>query len=221
MAEQRVRNVQEVIAESEMRVATFYHHKGSNPAAVNRFKVVDQYPLYSGADEALWLQADSYSKMGPRFRQKAGESYARIVRDYPLSGYADSAKKRLNDMEIPVPQADPVALNRMKYEQENRTKPGMVHGAMGILRRGPETYAAAKSGTPAMNPPRPTVPDSVPVPAASSAFTGDVAISTVTDSTALDTKPDARQAAPAAGGTPDAKTPTAPTPPAAATSQHS
>jgi hypothetical protein len=32
--------------------------------------------------------------MGPRFRQKAGESYARIVRDYPLSAYADPARDR-------------------------------------------------------------------------------------------------------------------------------
>jgi outer membrane protein assembly factor BamD len=209
MAEQRVRNVQEVIAESEMRVAAFYHHKGSNPAAVNRFKVVDQYPLYSGADEALWLQADSYTKMGPRFRQKAGESYGRIVRDYPLSGYADSAKKRLNDLEMPIPEADPVALNRMKYEQENRTKPGITHSALSILRRGPETYAAAKSGTPAMNAP--------------AGFTGDVAISPVTDSTALDTKPDARQVAPAAGAPAAAggaaATTTKPAPAAASTTQ--
>ncbi len=215
MAEQRVRNIQEVIAESEMRVASFYHHKGSHPAAVNRFKVVDQYPLYSGADEALWLQADSYSKMGPRFRQKAGESLARIVRDYPLSGYADNARKRLKEMEMTIPEADPVALNRMKYEMENRTKPGMTHSAMSILRRGPETFAAAKSGTPATTPMRPSIPDSVPVPAAAPGFTGDVAISTVTDSTAIDTKPDARLAQPAAA---DATAAPAPAPAAAAQS---
>lgn len=196
-AEQRLRNIQEVLAESEVRVAAFYHHKGSYPAAVNRFKIVEQYPLYSGADEALWLQADSYSKMGPRFRAKAGESYARIVREYPLSSYAGDAKKRLKELEMPVPEADPVALNRMKYEDENRSKPGIAHSALSILRRGPETYAAAKSGTPAMNSMRPTVPDSVPVPAAAAGFTGDVAISTVSDSSSLDSKPEARQVPPA------------------------
>lgn len=199
MAEQRLRNIQEVLGESEMRVASFYHNKGSHPAAVNRFKVVDQYPLYSAADEALWLQADSYSKMGPRFRQKAGESYARIVRDYPLSGYADDARKRLKDMEMPIPEADPVALNRMKYELENRQKIGVSSHAMGIFKRGPETRTAAKSGTPAMTSMRPSIPDSVPAPVAGTGFTGDVTVQTVTDTTALDTKPDARQAAPGAG----------------------
>src|SRR5579884_3542660 len=85
LAEQRMRDIQEVLAESEMRVGQFYNHKGSNPAAANRLNaLVDQYPLYSGADEALWLEADSYSKMGTRFRAKAGEAYTRIVRDYPL-----------------------------------------------------------------------------------------------------------------------------------------
>ena len=199
-AEQRLRNIQEVLADSEMRVASFYHHKGSFPAAVNRYKVVDQYPLYSGADEALWNQADSYSRMGPRFRQKAGDAYARIVRDYPLSGYADNAKKRLKELEMPIPEADPVALNRMKYEQENRTKAGITNTAFGLIRRGPDTHLAAKSGTPTMTGMRPSVPDSVPQPAASTGFTGDVTVQPVTDTTALDTKPDARQVAPAAGG---------------------
>jgi outer membrane protein assembly factor BamD len=200
-AEQRLRNIQEVLAESEMRVASFYHHKGSFPAAVNRYKVVDQYPLYSGSDEALWLQADSYSRMGPRFRQKAGESYTRIVRDYPLSGYADNAKKRLKELEMPIPEADPVALNRMKYEQENRSKVGITHNAFGIIRRGPDTHTAAKSGTPAMTNVRPSVPESVPQPAAAPGFSGDVTVQPVTDTTALDTKPDARQVVPAQGGT--------------------
>ncbi len=38
--------------------------------------LVNHYPLYSKADEANLLLAESYSKMGPRFRQKAGEAYA-------------------------------------------------------------------------------------------------------------------------------------------------
>jgi outer membrane protein assembly factor BamD len=200
MAEQRLRNIQEVLAEGEMRVASFYHNKGSHPAAVNRFKVVDQYPLYSAADEALWLQGDSYTRMGPRFREKAGESYARIVRDYPLSAYADNAKRRLTEMEMEIPEADPVALNRMRYELENQNKPGVMSHAFGIFRRGPDTRMAAKSGTPAMEPMRPPIPESVPSPTAAEGFTGDVTVAPVTDPTALDTQPDARQAAPAGQG---------------------
>jgi outer membrane protein assembly factor BamD len=197
MAEQRLRNIQEVLADSEMRVASFYHNKGSHPAAVNRFRVVDQYPLYSAADQALWLQADSYTKMGPRFRQKAGEAYTRIVRDYPLSEYSDPAKEKLKEMEMPIPEADPVALNRMKFELENRQRAGLLSHAWGIFRHGPDTRNAAKSGTPAMTAMRPTVPDSVPAAeGTATGFSGDVTVQQVGDSTALDTKPDARQAAP-------------------------
>src|SRR5580700_312180 len=95
VAEQRLRELQEVLAEAEMRTGDFYHRRGSNPAAANRLgALVDQYPLYSRADEALWEEADSYGRMGPRFRQKTGEVLAKLVKEYPLSPYADQAKRK-------------------------------------------------------------------------------------------------------------------------------
>ncbi len=204
-AEQTLRNIQEALAESEMRVGQFYHNKGSHPAAANRLNgLVDQYPLYSGADESLWLEADSYSRMGPKFRSKAGEAYARIVRDYPLSGYTDAAKNKLKDMEMPIPEADPVALNRMKYEQENQTRQSLLKRTFDPFLHSPDTHLAAKSGTPAMTQPRSLIPASVPIPGVTPGFQGEVSATTVTDSTALDTKPDARQNPPAQGGQPPA-----------------
>ena len=212
-ASQTLRNIQEALADAEMRVGQFYHHKGSHPAAANRLNaLVDSYPLYSGADEALWTQADSYSRMGPRFRTKAADAYARIVRDYPLSSYVDDAKKKLQEMELPIPEADPVALNRMKYEQENQTKQGLMSRTFEPFKRGPDVHLAAKSGSPAMDNPRPTIPASVPTPGAAPGFQGDVTAATVTDSTALDTKPDARQNPPAQGGDQAAATPATPAP---------
>jgi outer membrane protein assembly factor BamD len=202
-AQQMLRNIQEALAEGEFRVGAFYHKKGSNPAAANRLsRLVEQYPLYSKADEALWELGDSYSKMGNRFRPKAGEAYAKIVRDYPLSGYADAAKKRLNELELPVPEADRVAYDRMKYELEHREKPGMMNRSLAFMRRGPDVSAAAKSGAPAMTTMRPTVPASVPVPAdAGTGFTGDVAATVAGDSSALNSKPDARMNQPNTAGT--------------------
>ncbi len=199
-AQQRLREIQEVIAEGEMRRGTFYHTKGSHPAAANRLQsLVDQYPLYSGADEANMLLGDSYSRMGNRFRQKSGEAFARVVRDYPLSPYVEDAKKRLKSLEIAVPEPDPVAYARMKYELENRTKAGISSRAFGLLKRGPDVHLAAKSGSPAMQTLRPSIPASVPVPAAGGpGFTGDVTVAPITDPTLLETKPDARQNPPAA-----------------------
>lgn len=195
--EQRLRDIQEVIAEGEFRSGEFYHKKGSNVAAANRLtNLVNHYPLYSQADYSLWLAADSYSKMGPRFRAQAGEALQRIVKDYPLSEYAADAKKKLGEMEMPIPDADPVAEARMKFEAENRTTPGMFRRATGFMRRGPDTHTAAKSGQPAMESMRPSIPVSVPV-AGSAGFSGDVTVGTVTDTTALDTQPDARANPPA------------------------
>lgn len=199
-AQQRLREIQEALAEGEMRRGTFYHNKGSHPAAANRLQMLaDQYPLYSQADAANMMLADSYSRMGPRFRQKEIDALSRIVREYPLSGYTDDAKKKLKQLEAPIPEADPVAYARMKYEQENRTKKGMVSAGMGFLKRGPDVHAAAKSGTPAMTSLRPSIPASVPLPAGQGGFAGEVTGTTVTDTTALDSKPDARANPPAAG----------------------
>src|SRR5579883_2548416 len=120
-AQQKLRNIQEVLADHEFRAGYFYHTKGSYPAAANRLQgVADQFPLYSGADEALWELADSYQKMGDRFDDKKAAALARIVKDYPLSGHVDEAKDELKAMKRPVPDADPVAYARMKYELENR-----------------------------------------------------------------------------------------------------
>ena len=198
-AEQRLREIQEVLAEAEYRVGMFQYKKGTNAAAAARFTgLVEQYPLYSSADQALWYEADSYSRMGPRFRQKEGDALAKLVKDYPLSPLADQAKKKLQSLEMPVPEADPAAVTRMKYEMENRTKAGMLSGAMDFIRHGPDVKSAAKSGSPTMQPPKPVIPVSVPAPAvATNTFSGDVTVAPVTDATALDTKPDARPNPPA------------------------
>ncbi len=193
--EQRLREVQEVIAEGEFRVGAFYHKKGSYPAAANRLDtLVDHYPLYSKADTALWKLGEAYGKMGPRFQERSIEAYQQIVRDYPLSALADEAKKKLQEMEQEVPEPDPVALARMEYEIENAPKRGRFEAFWGVFRKSPNVKRAARSGTPASTPLRPTIPPNVPGAAGSSSeMSADVTISTVSDSSALDTQPDARR----------------------------
>lgn len=197
-AQQLLRNIQEALGDAEYKVGSFYFKRGDNPAAANRLThLVDQYPLYSRADAALWELGDSYGRLGPRFRKQSGEAYARIVKDYPLSGYADAAKKKLTEMELPVPQADPVAVDRMKWEAENRQKQGLLPKYTSFLRRGPNVSNAARSGTPAMTNRRPDVPVSVPQVAASGSGVNDVVAEPITNPGALDKNPDARANPPA------------------------
>ncbi|MBK9167013.1 MAG: outer membrane protein assembly factor BamD [Bryobacterales bacterium] len=198
-AQQMLREVQEVIADGEYRVGHFYHHKGSHVSAANRLQALtDQFPLFSQADEALWELGNSYEKMGDRFSDRSAQAYTRIVREYPLSSRVDEAKARLRSMEREIPEPDPVAYARMKYELENREKPGVMGKLGGVLKKSPDVRMAAKSGSPSMESLRPTIPLSVPSTAGGAgAFSADVTAGTVTDPTALDTQPDARQRPPA------------------------
>ena len=190
---QRVRDIQEALAEGEMRVSDFYYRKQSWASSSNRYQALaDQYPLFSRADEANFRAGDAYTKMGARFKDRAGKAFAKVVRDYPLSSYADDAKKRLQEMELNAPDADPAAVARMKYEAENRTKAAMTAPVMNMLKRGPDVRLAAKSGTPSMAPIRPTIPVNIPIPAALAVGTTDVTVSTVNDPSTLDKNPDAR-----------------------------
>jgi len=60
-ARTKLLEVQEVIAEREFRVGHFYFLRPSYPAAIARLQsLVDRYPLYSKADETLYLLGQSY-----------------------------------------------------------------------------------------------------------------------------------------------------------------
>jgi len=61
-------------------------------------------------------------------------------------------------MKRPVPEADPVALSRMKYEKENIAKRSLISKTTGPFNDHPNLNAAAKSGTPVMGRLSPTVP---------------------------------------------------------------
>ncbi|MBV9268884.1 MAG: outer membrane protein assembly factor BamD, partial [Acidobacteriaceae bacterium] len=201
-ASQRLREIQEVLADHEFEVGDFYYRREINPAAANRLNaLVDQWPLYSKADDALYEAGDAYSKMGPRFRRKSADMFARIAREYPLSDRANEAKKRLKDMEQPIPEPDPAAVARMKYEEENYRSRGMMARTTGWVRSSPDVTHAAKEGAPTMTDPKRTIPASIPVPVDAEAATAsggggtattEVTAQTAGASSALDTRPDAR-----------------------------
>jgi outer membrane protein assembly factor BamD len=193
-AQQMLRNVQEVLAEKEFLTGDFYHKRGSFPAAANRLLFVSQqYPLFSSSDEALWELADSYKHMGDRFENSRAAALTKLVRDYPLSSHLENAKEQLTAMKRPVPEADPAAYARMKYEMANRTRPGMIHRTLSPFESHPDVFMAAKSGAPAMESIRPSVPVSVPqIAAGGQSGISDVSAGVVSNTSAIDSQPDAR-----------------------------
>jgi outer membrane protein assembly factor BamD len=210
--QQMLREIQEVIAEGEYRVGTFYARKGSYRAGVNRLQAMtDHYPLFSRSDEALWLLGNTYEKMGQQYQDATVGAYAKIVRDYPLSPYVDSAKERLTAFNQPIPQSDPKSFEVMKYNVENRTEQGMFGKVFGMFGTRPDLRAAAKTGDPTMTAFMPTTPPGV-TPSAGigpTEPTAEVTAETISGPSKLDTEPDARRT-----GEQQPQTAPAPQPPA-------
>lgn len=156
VSEQHLRDVQEVIADGDFRVAQFYYVKGSSRAAAARLiELTGRYPLYSQADRANWMLGDIYQRNEKQ--DVANEYYARIVRDYPFSSFAPLARKRLLAGGGVVPQPDPSALKRMQQEQlYARNGPSFprrkLESSLGMLRSGPDVSHASRTGTPDMQP---------------------------------------------------------------------
>src|SRR6202022_758810 len=68
-AKQRLLEVQEVLAEREFGIGRFYYLRESYPASIARLKsLVEKYPLYSRADEALYLLGQDYEGQIARIR---------------------------------------------------------------------------------------------------------------------------------------------------------
>jgi len=151
-AEQRLREVQEVLAEGQFRIAYFYYVKGDRRASAGRLApLVARYPLYSKSDEALWMLGDLFEKS--ERKDVAGGYYSLLVRNYPLSKKAPLAKDKLKSYGVPIPQPDAKALAWMTAEQNApRPKETPVHRAMGIIHNGPDVHTTATSGRPQMEP---------------------------------------------------------------------
>jgi len=154
-AQQHLRNVQEVLADGEFRIATFYYLKGTRSyrAALARLNdVIERYPLYSQSDRALWLAGSIYDKA--ERRETADQLYARIVREYPNSRYVPDAKRKLTDAGVPIPQPDEKAVMvAAANKSAAQTKPSVVHRGTGLIRTGPDYSKAAKAGDPNLTPP--------------------------------------------------------------------
>ena len=179
-AKDRLREVQEVLAEREFLIGRFYFLRESWAAAIARLQsVVDDYPLYSGADDALFLLGSAYErqidairaskfdevakgKMIKEFGDKAAAAYARIVTRYPATDRAGDARKRLEALHRPVPTPTPEAIAQNKREEESRRELGRWGKLKLNLRRGPDTSLAARVGEPTLVDPKPTnAPDIV------------------------------------------------------------
>jgi outer membrane protein assembly factor BamD len=168
-AEQHLRDVQQIVADGEFRVARFYYLKQDYPASAARLmELVERYPLYSQTDQALWMLANIYERAKHVSKNEddknhwadlAAECYDRILKNYPLSSLSAQAKSRLTGMGMKVPAPDPEALERMKrdqmYDSHHREAAAFafLKSPMALLKSGPSVAEAAHFGMPTMTAP--------------------------------------------------------------------
>ncbi|MGC1485718.1 MAG: outer membrane protein assembly factor BamD [Candidatus Acidiferrum sp.] len=153
-AKQRLREVQEVLAEGDYRIGYYYYVKGDKRAAATRLlTVTSRYPLYSKSDRALWMMGDIFEKS--EHKEVATRYYTRIVKDYPLSNMAPDAKGKLKELGAPIPQPDPTALAWMTAEQNTpRPHTSLLKKPLKLINNGPsaELLSAARTGPPNLEP---------------------------------------------------------------------
>ena len=165
---QRLMEVQEVIAEREFRVGRFYYLRQSYPASIARLRsLMDKYPLYSKADEALYLLGQAYegeiamvrsrpgnetakARMIQEFTRNAADAYSRILTRYPLMNRSDDAKARLLDLHQPVPKPTKAALAQNKAEEDSRRETGTVSKLLRNFQKHPDVAQASKVGEPTL-----------------------------------------------------------------------
>jgi len=236
-AKRRLLQVQEVIATREFEVGKFYYLRQSYPAAIARLKtLVDRYPLYSKADEALYLLGESYegeitmlrarpvkdeaakARMIDDFTKKAAEAYSRILTRYPLMDRADDARLRLVDLKQPIPKPTKAEVAQNKAEMASRHETPMLTKVRHTFAKHPDVSGAPSKGEPSLVDTQPMSATEVVQEASRAAMGGgtndshSLAVETVGTGAPGENQAAPRSDAPAAA---DANAASAPAPPAA------
>ena len=182
---QRLMEVQEVLADREFDIGRFYYFRQSYPASIARLKsLVEKYPLYSRADEALFLLGQNYEgqiaqlrarpickafntppgcvgaeaakgKVIEEWTKEAAAAYSQIITRYPVMEREDDAKKRLAALHQPVPRPTKAAVAQNRAEEESRQEASTLDRLMSVVKKGPDVAQAAKVGDPTLVDPTP------------------------------------------------------------------
>jgi len=187
---ERLLEVQEVLADREFGIGKFYYDRLSYAASIARLQsLVDKYPLYSRADEALFLLGQNYEGQIAQVRARpncqafntppgcvgegakasmigvltknASAAYSQIITRYPVMERGDDAKKRLAALHQPIPRPTKAAVAQNRAEEESRQEANTLDRLMTVVKKGPDVSTAAKVGEPALVDPTPVAANQV------------------------------------------------------------
>ncbi|HZE82421.1 MAG TPA: outer membrane protein assembly factor BamD, partial [Candidatus Polarisedimenticolia bacterium] len=165
-AKQKLREVQEILAERQYRIAHFYYLRDNLAASQARLQsLTESYPLYSGIDEALFELGTLYEKeaaglrkqkipdaqkekLVAQYEKKAIDAYSKIITRYPATDRVGDAKRRLEALKAPIPVPTAEALAQSKAEEASRDKVKLVAKLTGNFKKHPNVAPSTKVGEP-------------------------------------------------------------------------
>jgi len=177
-AKQRLREVQEVLAEREFLIGQYYTTRMNWAGSIARLQTVaDSYPLYSKSDE-LWITiGDDYAgeariaqqakglpgavreRLQQVYLDKAAAAYGRVITRYPMAPRVEDARDRLVAMNRPVPEPTQESIAENDAEERSRQPVRFTDKTLGMVKHGPLVVEAAHVGDPTMvSPPRTIAP---------------------------------------------------------------
>ena len=175
-AKQKLRDVQEVLAERETSIGLYYQSRENFNAAIARLQtVVDTFPLYSKSDQALLGIGDSYAgeahaiqiapnlpgsikeRMVAVYLDRAAAAYAKVIVRYPMAPHVEDARDRLVAMNRPVPEPTQEAMNESEAEEGSRQPLRFTTRTWGLVTHGPIVVEAVHVGEPTLEDPKRTL----------------------------------------------------------------
>lgn len=175
-AKQRLRDVQEVLAEREAQIGFYYESRENYNAAIARLSTVaDTYPLYSKSDEVLISIGDAYAgeahnvqiapglpgavreRLRTVYLDKAAAAYDKVITRYPMAPHVEDARDRLVAMNRPIPEPTQAAIAESDAEERSRQPLHFTDRTLDIIRRGPTVVEAVHVGEPTLTDPKRTL----------------------------------------------------------------
>ncbi len=178
-AKQKLRDVQEVLAEREYQIGSYYEDKEDFSAAIARLQTVsDTYPLYSKSDQVLLGIGDSYAgqahsiqmnaampaavkeRLHAVYEDKAAAAYGKVVSRYPMAPHVEDARDRLVAMNRSVPEPSQASIAESDAEERSRQALHFTDKTLGLIKHGPTVVEAVHVGEPSgEDPARTLAPD--------------------------------------------------------------
>ncbi len=186
-AQQKLRDVQEVLAQREADIAAFYATHENWPAALGRYQTVKEtYPLYSHMDDVLIGIGDAYeaearvvraqalcgpnlpkgtpclpeaakSQLEQEFDGKASAMYREVVLKHAAAPHVEFAKERLAAMNLPIPQPTAEDVAASEALEGSRAQYTIQKRLALMVMRKPDTVTAAQKGDPTLDDPAPVL----------------------------------------------------------------